>query len=116
MFEKEEVEESTKKGGRDNATRIRKILNAKEIKRYNGFTDTDDEYLAKVRDILDEGGMPKTVAKRIFTEIKDETNPMKILAAIKRNLPEQFFNHTASAKDVSMSIPKEVILSEYLIK
>jgi hypothetical protein len=41
---------------------------------------------------------------------------MKILAAIKRNLPEQFFNHTASAKDVSMSIPKEVILSEYLIK
>jgi hypothetical protein len=116
LFEKEEVEESTKKGGRDNATRIRKILNAKEIKRYNGFTDTDDEYLAKVRDILDEGGMPKTVAKRIFKEIKDETNPMKILAAIKRNLPEQFFNHTASAKDVSMSIPKEVILSEYLIK
>jgi len=116
LLEKEEVEESTKKGGRDNATRIRKILNAKEIKRYNGFTDTDDEYLAKVRDMLDEGGMPKTVAKRIFTEIKDETNPMKILAAIKRNLPEQFFNHTASAKDVSMSIPKEVILSEYLIK
>jgi hypothetical protein len=116
LFEKEEVEESTKKGGRDNATRIRKILNAKEIKRYNGFTDTDDEYLAKVRDILDEGGMPKTVAKRIFTEIKDETNPMKILAAIKRNLPEQFFNQTASAKDISMKIPKEVILSEYLIK
>jgi superfamily II DNA/RNA helicase len=116
LLEKEKVEESTKKGGRDNATRIRKILNAKEIKRYNGFTDTDDEYLAKVRDMLDEGAMPKTVAKRIFTEIKDETNPMKILAAIKRNLPEQFFNHTASAKDVSMSIPKEVILSEYLIK
>lgn len=110
------MEESTKKGGRDNATRIRKILNAKEMKRYNGFTDTDDEYLAKVRDMLDEGGMPKTVAKRIFTEIRNETNPMKILAAIKRNLPEQFFNPTASAKDVFMSIPKEVILSEYLIK
>ena len=102
MHEIEEVEESTKKGGRDNATRIRKILNAKEIKRYNGFTDTDDEYLVKVRNMLDEGGMPKTVAKRIFSEIMDETNPMKILAAIKRNLPEQFFNHTASAKDVSM--------------
>jgi hypothetical protein len=49
--------------------------------------------------------MPKTVAKRIFTEIKDETNPMNILAAIKYNLPEQFFKDTASAKDVSMSIP-----------
>ena len=116
LLEIEEEEDTTKKGGRDNATRIRKILNAKEIKRFNGFTDTDDEYLAKVRDMLDEGGMPKTVSKRIFSEIIDETNPMKILAAIKRNLPEQFFNHTASAKDVSMSIPKEVILSEYLIK
>ncbi|MDD3940372.1 MAG: helicase-related protein, partial [Candidatus Pacebacteria bacterium] len=116
LLEKVEAEETTKKGGRDNATRIRKILNSKEVKRYNVFTDIDDEYLAKVRDMLDEGGMPKTVAKRIFTEIKDEINPMKILAAIKRNLPEQFFNHTASAKDVSMSIPKEVILSEYLIK
>jgi superfamily II DNA/RNA helicase len=115
LLEIEEEEDGTKKGGRDNAVRIRKILNAKEIKRFNGFTDTDDEYLAKVRDMLDEGGMPKTVSKRIFSEIKDETNPMKILAAIKRNLPEQFFNHTASAKDVSMSIPKEVILSEYLI-
>lgn len=116
LQETEDVEENTKKGGREHAARIRKILNAKEIKRYNGFTDTDDEYLAKVRILLDEGGMPKTVAKRIFDEIENETNPMKILAAIKRNLPEQFFNNTASAKDVSMSIPKEVILSEYLIK
>jgi superfamily II DNA/RNA helicase/HKD family nuclease len=116
LLEKEETEDTTKRGGRDNANRIRKILNAKEIKRYNAFTDSDDDYLAKVREMLDEGGMPKTVAKRIFAEVKDENNPMKILAAIKRNLPEQFFNHTASAKDVSMSIPKEVILSEYLIK
>ena len=116
LIEKVEVEETTKRGGRDNALRIRKILNAKEMKRYDGFTDTDDDYLAKVRELLDEGGMPKTVAKRIFSEIKDASNPMKILASIKRNLPEQFFNQTASAKDVSMSIPKEVILSEYLIK
>jgi superfamily II DNA/RNA helicase len=116
LQETEEVEESTKKGGKEHAARIRKILNSKEMRRYNGFTDTDDEYLAKVRILLDEGGMPKTVAKRIFAEIENETNPMKILAAIKRNLPEQFFNNTASAKDVSMSNPKEVILSEYLIK
>jgi len=116
LLEEVEKEEPAKRGGRDNAARIRKILNAKEIKRYNGFTDTDDDYLTKVKVMLDEGGMPKTVSKRIFSEIKDEDNPMKILAAIKRNLPEQFFNPTASAKDVSMNIPKEVILSEYLLK
>jgi len=41
---------------------------------------------------------------------------MKILAIIKRNLPNQLFNATQTAKDISMSSPKEVILSEYLLK
>lgn len=47
--------------------------------------------------------------------MKNETNPMKTLAAINRNLPAQFFNRNVSAKDVSMSIPKEAVLSENLI-
>jgi superfamily II DNA/RNA helicase len=116
LLENVEVDEFAKKGGRDNSIRIKKILNAKEMKMFKGFTEMDDEYLRKVRELLDEGGMPKTVAKRIFNDIKEEANPMKILAAIKRNLPEQFFNHTASAKDVSQSLPEEVILSEYVFK
>lgn len=116
LLSSEESEEITQKGGRDNTIRIKRILNAKEIKRFNGFSDNDDDYLAKVRNILDEGAMPKTVAKRIFSEIKSEANPIKILAAIKRNLSDHFFNDTTSGKDVSLNIPKEVILSEYLIK
>ncbi len=55
-------------------------------------------------------------AENFYNKIKDETNPIKILAGIKRNLPEQFFNNTATVKDSSMCSPKEVILSEYLIK
>ena len=108
--------ESTGKGGRDNAVRILKILKAKEVRRYDGFTDLDDEYLDKVRKLLEEGAMPKKTAKTIFTELKGETNPMKILAIIKRNLPIQLFNATQTTKDISMSTPKEVILSEYLVK
>jgi hypothetical protein len=64
----------------------------------------------------------KTMSQQINTEkqtilksMKNETNPMKTLAAINRNLSAQFFNRNVSAKDVSMSIPKEVVLSEYLI-
>jgi len=116
LSDKEIFEETIKRGGRDNAIRIHKILKSREMRRYNGFTDIDDEYLENVRKLLDEGTLPKTVAKRIFAEIKDVSNPIKILAAIKRNLPNQFFNSTASAKDASMSSLKEVILSEYLIK
>ena len=114
LSDTEIFEETTKRGGRDNAVRIHKILKSREMRRYNGFTDIDDEYLGNVRKLLDEGALPKTVAKRIFAEIKDQVNPMKILAGIKRNLPDQFFNNTA--KDASISSPKEVILSEYLIK
>jgi superfamily II DNA/RNA helicase len=109
-------QDTSQKGGRDNAVRILKILKAKEIRRHTSFTDLDDEYLEKVRKLLEEGGMPKKTAKTIFNELKGETNPMKILAIIKRNLPNQLFNATQTAKDISMSSPKEVILSEYLIK
>lgn len=109
-------QETTGKGGRDNAIRILKILKSKEIRRYDGFTDLDDDYLEKVRKLLEEGGMPKKTAKTIFNELKGVTNPMKILAIIKRNLPNQLLNATQTAKDISMSSPKEVILSEYLVK
>jgi len=111
------IEQDTSgKGGRDNAVRILKILKAKEIRRYDGFTDLDDEYIEKVRKLLEEGAMPKKTAKTIFNELRGETNPMKILAIIKRNLPNQLFNATQTAKDISMSSPKEIILSEYLLK
>jgi len=108
--------ETTSRGGRDNAARILKILNSKEVRRFNGFTDLDDEYLANVRKLIEEGGMPKITAKNIYNELKDEKNPMKILAIIKRNLPIQLLNPSITAKDISMSSPKEVILSEYLLK
>ena len=111
------IEQETSRGGsRDNATRILKILKAREMRRYDGFTDLDDEYLDKVRKLIEDGAMPKKTAKTIFNELKEETNPMKILAIIKRNLPNQLFNATQTAKDISMSSPKEVILSEYLLK
>ncbi len=108
-------QESTGRGGRDNAVRILRILKAKEIRRYDGFTDLDDEYLDKVRKLLEEGAMPKKTAKTIYSKIKDQKDPMKILAIIKRYLPNQLFNATQTAKDISMNNPKEIILSEYLL-
>lgn len=109
-------QDTAKKSGRDNAIRILKILKAKEMRRYEGFTDLDDEYLDKVRKLIEEGGMPKKTAKTIFNHLKGETNPVKILAIIKKHLPNQLFNATQTVQDISMSSPKEVILSEYLLK
>ena len=53
--------------------------------------------------------------KQIQNKLKEETNPMKILAIVKMNLPIQLFNDTKSAKDFSLNSPKEIILSEYFL-
>ncbi|NLD48571.1 MAG: helicase, partial [Clostridiaceae bacterium] len=48
-LKEEEVEEMTSsRGSRDNAIRILKILKSKEIRKYHGFTDTDEQYIKDV--------------------------------------------------------------------
>ncbi|MBD3338614.1 MAG: hypothetical protein GF353_05880 [Candidatus Lokiarchaeota archaeon] len=44
------------------------------------------------------------------------TEPRKIMSAIKRNLPDEFFKSTVTAKDQSMNYPNEVILCECFVK
>ena len=112
----EEIKETTAHKGRDNAVRILKVLKSKEIRKYNGFTDIDEEYIRSVIKLLEDGVLPKSVTKRIFNEIKDLTNPQRILGAIKRNLPNEFFKTNFNSYDQLMRKPNEVILSECFIK
>jgi len=116
VIDNEEPPNTIQRGGRDHASKIRKILNAKEIKRFPGFTEVEDDYLRRVRRLLDEGGMPKTIAKRIYAAIKEETDPRRILATIKRELSEQFLDFSRIPQNVLADVPGEVILSEYMIK
>ena len=110
------VQNTGNKGGKDNAKRILKILNSKEVTRYKSFTEIDENYLEKVRKLIKDGAMPKRTAKTIFNKLKGEDNVEKILAIIKENLPYQLLNSTQTAKDSSLGSPKEIILSEYLLK
>ena len=112
----EEIKETTAHKGRDNAVRILKVLKSKEIRKYNGFTDIDEDYIKTVIKLLEDGVLPKSVTKRIFNEIKDLTNPLKILSAVKRNLPNEFFKSNFNSYDRLMERPNEVILSECFIK
>jgi len=66
--------------------------------------------------LLEEGALPKSASKRIFGEIKNQTNPLKILRLIKKNLPDEFFQGSVTARDISKSSPNKVILSECLVK
>jgi superfamily II DNA/RNA helicase/HKD family nuclease len=112
----EEIQEATTARGRDTGTRVLKILRSKEMRSYDGFTDLDDDYLKSVIKLLEDGVIPKSVIKRIFAEIKNSANPVKIIAAVKRNLPNEFFTGNSNSHDHIMENPSEVILSECFVK
>ncbi len=115
-LEEEEQIEETPNRGRTNTSRVLKILKSKEMRKFNGFTELDEEYIRKVKKLLEEGAIPKTAVRRIFKDIKDLQNPFHILAGIKRNLPDEFFKSTQTARDISRESVEEIILSEYFIK
>ena len=115
-LEEEELIEESSNRGRTNASRVLKILKSKEMRKFNGFTELDEEYIKKVKKLLEEGAIPKSAVRRIFKDIDGVQNPFHILAGIKRNLPNEFFKSTQTARDLSKESVEEIILSEYFIK
>ena len=108
-----ESEEPTTSRGRSNENKIIKIIKA--IHKSKEFTEEDEEYLQDVLDLLKEGGIDKSSIKRILKSIEKEINPLKILAKIKSGIPQELFRGTfVTGADISG--PREVILSEYLLK
>jgi len=114
----EEAPETKKRGGRDSATQMFKILKA--IKDYRQFTDEQEAYLAKVMKQLEEGGLPRQTAKKTLRELNHKikavgASPLKILAILQKNIaPELLESHFAESAAHTFG-PREVILSEYLV-
>ena len=115
--EYEDDEISSRRGGNDNSIRLSKILNAREIKKYKGFTEDDEEYIKKVIQELDSGAIPKKISQKIYLKIKESpeilVNPIKLLGILKINLPNEFLQPTQNDKKFDFSRKREIILSEY---
>lgn len=115
--EHDDDEYSSKRGSRDNAARLSKILNAKEIKNYQGFTDDDELYINHVIDELDSGGIPKKITQKLYKKIQETPeiikNPIKLLAILKTTLPSDFLQPTQNDREKGINSRKEIILSEY---
>lgn len=113
----EENEFSTKRGSRDNAARLYKILNAKQVKNYEKFTEDDEEYVRRVIIELNSGGIPKKVTQKIYQELSQNieivNNPIKILGVLKTTLPSEFLEDSDNGVNMNASAKKEIILSEY---
>lgn len=113
----EEEEYSSKRGSRDNAARLSKILKAKEIRFFQGFTEDDEAFIGQVIEELDAGGIPKKLSQKIYNKIQETpeiiANPIKLLGILKINLSKEFLNPTHAEQNRGISTQKEIILSEY---
>lgn len=101
-------------GGRSHESKLIKTIKA--IIKSPELTDDDEEYLYEILRLLKEGGIAKATIKRILKEINQEVNPLKILARIKSGISPNVFQGTFTKSAANISGPKEVILSEYLMR
>ena len=111
----EGMDDAPESSGRDNAAKVLKRLKAKEIKHYEGFTEEGEEFIKRVMRLLEDGALPKLTTKKIALAIDKESNPLKVLGILKRDIPSQFFQATRAEAGRDIGNPREVILSEYLV-
>lgn len=100
-------------GGRSNAKYIEARLKDKSFKNFKGFTDSNDEFLNGVREMLTQGTIAKKTAQLIKTELEKTTDPLQILHILEKHIRYVAIEGTQNAKKFQK---REVILSGYLIK
>ena len=103
------------RGGANDAY-ILKRLKAREIRRYQGFTEDDEAYIQQVIQLLTDGALPKLTTKTVAEALKKEIEPLKVLGILKRDIPSQFFQPTRAQQTLYALSPREVILSSYLVE
>jgi superfamily II DNA/RNA helicase/HKD family nuclease len=114
----EDMPDINTKGGRDSSTQVLRIVRA--IMNYKGFTEDQEEYIKRVIKQLVEGGLPKQTTKTLLAELNSEmengVNELRFLAVIQKNLPDALLKEHFSQSSAKTTGPREVILSECLIK
>ncbi|MEA2206261.1 MAG: hypothetical protein QOE77_3037 [Blastocatellia bacterium] len=93
---------------------ILKRLKAKDIRKFQGFTDDDETYLSRVIGLLDDGALPKPTTKKVATALKKEAAPLRVLGILKRDIPLEFFQATPADASRNAYSPREVILSSFI--
>ena len=111
----EDLPEPSKGGGGHSSERkLITMLKSREVTRFKGFTDDDEAYLREVKNALEAGTVAKNTIKTIMSDLKSEGfQPLTILHVLKRHIGESAFVRANQAD--ADSVPREVILSEYLV-
>ena len=100
--------------GRSNEQYVIETLKSDLIKKCTSFTDDDEEYIQVVLEKYDEGVIPKNITKRIKQKIEKESEALKILTVLKREIPGRLLGIRHSGGSDGFISKREVILSEWL--
>lgn len=100
-------------GGLSNYKYIENRLKDKVFKNYKGFTDSDDDFLNGVREMLAQGTIAKKTAQVIKKDLEKTLNQLDTLNILRKHIRLVSIEGNDAAKSFQK---REVILSGYLIK
>lgn len=93
---------------------ILRRLKAVEIRRYQGFTETDEEFIKEVIEAFADGRVPKHAAKLAAEQLKMEKDPLRVLGIIRRQISRYHLKKSMARQRQSADAPGEIILSSSL--
>jgi len=104
--------------GSPNDIYILKRLKDKAVRRCQQFTEDDEDFVGKTIRLVEDGSLPKATAKKIAASLKKPENllPLKVLAVLRRDIKNEFFQAAPLAQSSQALEPREVILSSYLVQ
>ncbi len=100
-------------GGRSNVKYIEDRLKDNSFKNFKGFTDSDDEFIQSVKNILQLGTMAKRTAKDIKKELEKTLDPLEMLGILRKHIRTTAIENSNTKNTLQK---REIILSGYLIK
>jgi len=108
----EEMEGRGGGGGHTNEQYILMRLKARDFRRYQGFTDDEEEFLQLVVKALEDGVVPRKTCRSLKASLEKTLDPLQVLKILRKALSENLLQsylqpHPSGAER------REVILSEY---
>jgi hypothetical protein len=104
--------------GSHNDSFILKRLKDKSVYHCQQFTEDDENFVAKVIRLVEDGALPKATAKQVAVALKQSENfePLKVLAVLRHGIKTELFQNNPVTHGSQTLAPRDVILSSLLVK
>jgi HKD family nuclease len=108
-----EMTPAQSRGGSSHDKFIIQCLKARDIRRFKGFTDADEEFLKAVTLAFEIGRIPKQTAKKVQEALKVVAGePLKLLSVLRKTIPSNLLGEPESSVQ-QWGSSREVVLSGY---